>query len=339
MKKKRIILPAILLLLAALAWWLWRSDRGSTLAAPLANFAVADTSKVTRIFVADLDGKTVDIVRGGSPTGWRVNDMDDARLSNVTLALKTFLRVEVRSPVPKSAEANVLRVMSATGKRVEIYEGGRKPSKIWYVGHATQDHFGTFMLLEIPGKGRSSVPFITGMSGFTGHLSSRFHTDLDEWRSTRLTAYDDVYRIAELAVEQPLSPAASFRIVNRGGDDLSMLDGAGRETTFDTVAVKDLLFRYLQLNFEAFERKLSPLGRDSLLASTPNWIVELKERDGRTHTWKYWLMPYTGEEPEQGPTPLHDPIRMHALVKDSMLVTVQRLSFDLTLPPADFLRP
>ncbi len=60
--------------------------------------------------------------------------------------------------------------MGASAKKVEIYEGGDVPSKIWIVGHGTKDHFGTYMLLEKPGEGRSNSALHLRHGRLHGHL-------------------------------------------------------------------------------------------------------------------------------------------------------------------------
>ncbi|MBP9176237.1 MAG: hypothetical protein KBF67_01950, partial [Flavobacteriales bacterium] len=150
---RRILLFVVLLVLGGIAWWLSSNSGPTTLDRPLSDFAVPDTSRVSRIFIADRKGATIDLKR--TANGWTLNDTYKAKPADVNMLLRTFKRVEVKSPVPKSAEATALRVMGASAKKVEIYEGGDVPSKIWIVGHGTQDHFGTYMLLEKPGEGRS----------------------------------------------------------------------------------------------------------------------------------------------------------------------------------------
>ena len=92
--KGKYLLLTILVILAGTAFWLARTDKGTSLSGPLTGFTVADTSKVTRIFIAEPSGATVDLKR--TERGWTVNDMDLARPGNVDLVLKTFLRAEVR---------------------------------------------------------------------------------------------------------------------------------------------------------------------------------------------------------------------------------------------------
>ena len=60
---RRIVLLLILVALAALAWWLSLSSGATSLAKPLSDFMIPDTSKVDRIFIAQQDGRTVDLRR------------------------------------------------------------------------------------------------------------------------------------------------------------------------------------------------------------------------------------------------------------------------------------
>lgn len=336
---RRVLLLLVLIVLGALAWWLSSTRSGSTLAKPLSDFMIPDTSKVDRIFIAEQDGKTVDLRR--RPDGsWSVNGAFTAKQPYVDLLLKTLLRVEVRSPVPKSAEATVLRVMGASSKKVEIYTGGRKPEKIWIVGHGTKDHFGTYMLLEKPGVGRSSVPFVMNMSGFTGILSTRFHANLDDWRSSVIFGFPDLHDIAAVEVERPEAPNARYRVEQMPDGDVRLLDHQDRELPFDTVLVRGALLVFQQLNYEYIDRNLSPTQRDSLLATTPNHVLRLTRRDGTSETARFWYKPYEGDlTAVDAPQQLHDKVRMHALVQDTLLVVVQRQMWDRVLQPVTALRP
>jgi hypothetical protein len=335
---RRPLLLVLILVLGAVAWWLSDRSEPTTLDRPLSDFAIADTSSVTRIFITDQHGATVDLKRTGN--GWTLNEVFMAKPSDVSLLLKTFKRVTVKSPVPKASEAMTLRVMGSSAKKVEIYEGGDAPSKIWIVGHGTKDHFGTYMLLEKPGLGRSSAPFIMGMTGFTGILGTRFHTKLDDWRSTELLDMDDIRQVAMVEMEMPFAPASSYRIEQFPDGRVSLTTIDDRPFPFDTVLVKGAILPLKKINFEAIERSLSASGRDSLVNSTPNHIVRIAQQDGHVDALKFWYMPYTGEEPPFGsPRPLYDDLRMHALVQDTLLVVMQRPAWARILQPISGFRP
>ena len=328
----RSLVLALFLLLAGVAFWLYRSNTGSTLSGPLTDFAVADTSAVDRIFIAEMNGHQVDLKRTG-PGTWTVNGMP-ANPKNVQLLLKTFLRVEVRTPVPKAAEAMVLKVMSSTAKKVEIYAGDAVPSKIWYVGHATQDHYGTFMLLEIPGTGKSSVPFVMAMSGFSGFLTTRFHTGVDDWRSTEVLEYPDVSAIRRVTMTNTARPAEGWTVTYDGVYALSLLTNDKVAVAMDSAAVKDLMLTLRDQHFEYFERKITKAERDSVLASTPSHVLEIANADGAVQRVPFWKKsPYKEERDMEGKLLIEDTDRQWALLDDTCMVIVQRMHFDrITLP-------
>lgn len=328
----RRLLLALFLLLAGVAFWLYRTNTGSTISGPLTDFAVADTSSVDRIFIAEMNGHTADLKRTG-PGTWTVNGMP-ANPKNVQLLLKTFLRVEVRTPVPKASEANVLKVMSSGAKKVEIYMGDDVPAKIWYVGHATQDHYGTYMLLEIPGKGKSSVPFVMAMSGFSGFLTTRFHTGIDDWRSTEVLDYPDLTAIRRVTVSNNTRPTDGWTVTYDGGNALGLLTNDKVAVAMDSSAVKDLMLTLRDQHFEYFERKISKAERDSVMASTPSHVLEIAKADGAVQRIPFWKKkPYKEERNMDGQLLVEDTDRQWALLDDTCLVVVQRLHFDrITLP-------
>lgn len=84
-----------------------------------------------RIFIAHKQGQIADLRRTVLPSGveaWTVNGLPANQFPVRTL-LKTFLKVEVRTPVAKSMEAMTLKLMASNAIKVEIYTGGEKPEK------------------------------------------------------------------------------------------------------------------------------------------------------------------------------------------------------------------
>lgn len=335
---RKLILLIVLLALGGIAWWLARRGNDSTLDQPLTDFAVKDTSRITRIFIANRQGRSVDLRRANN--GWWVNGKYRARQPEITTALKTFLRIEVRSPVPKSSEAMVLRTMAGASIRVEIYEGGDEPSKSWIIGHATKDHFGTYMVLEKPDEGRSSAPFIMGMGGFIGVLNTRFPVAEDNWRSSRVYNYRDLHDLAAVEVLHLGRPSESYRILNPETGLPRLTDPRGKAMPMDTVLVQAALLPYRLFDYEYIVRDMKRSSRDSLLAAQPNFVITTTPRNGDPHRMKLWYQPYLGEEGGFDiPRPIHDPMRMFALVEDSLLVVVQRQYTDLMTQPASMLKP
>jgi hypothetical protein len=333
---KKLLLPLLLLVLGLTAWWLWKNNTGTTLAGPLSDFAVTDTAAVDRIFIADKQGRTADLRRAtltGGEAGWTVNGLP-AKSFQVQLLLKTFRLVEIRGPVPKSAEENVLRVMAGTARKVEIYQGGDAPAKIWWVGQGTMDHYGTYMVLEVPGTGRSNVPFAIGMAGFNGVLNTRFSTDLDAWRSSAVTRYLDLNTVTRLQVEHPADPDQGFVLLNQQGR-LELQDLAGLALPMDTSLARDAMRALRTGNFEGFERSLTQAKADSIRASLPMHVLTVTSDRGvqRLPFWK--KAPFPGQRDMELRLLTEDRDRMYTVVDDTSLVIVQRFWWDRILRTKD----
>ena len=179
MLKKNKKLLILTLLLAVAAAWLILNNESGTVKEILRDFAVKDTTSVTKIFIADRAGKSVELERelnaSGAPTGlWLVNKKYYARRDAVKTLLETLYLVEMKSYVAKTAYNTIVKQLATTGIKCEVYRSGKeKPFKVFYVGGSTQDTKGTFMMLE-----NSLVPFVTEIPGFDGYLTPRFFTKI-----------------------------------------------------------------------------------------------------------------------------------------------------------------
>jgi hypothetical protein len=280
--KRNKMAVVLLLVLGALAIWLYLSGRntGRTAENLFAQFAIADTSLVTKIVITDSRGETATLERDPNDVLWDLNRTYKARKDAVDLLLKTFKRVQVKAPVSEVAKENVLRMMAASGKMVEIYTGGAKPQKIWYIGTPTPDHFGTHMLLEIPGKGKSEEPYVMHMSGFSGILNTRFFTDEQDWRYTGLFRYPGL-EFKRIRLENKILPAAGFTVDYGGGNDIRLSDFTGRSISdFDTMAVKDFLLVFKRVHLESHVSGLSRFSEDSVLTKTPDFVLTITPNSG-----------------------------------------------------------
>lgn len=329
---KKLRLPLLLLVLGTVAWWLWQNNDGSTLAGPLTDFAVPDTAAVDRIFIADKRGGTVDLRRAvlpGGEAGWTVSGLP-AKSFQVQLLLKTFRLVEIRGPVPKSAEGNILRIMAGTARKVEIYQSHDAPVKIWWVGQGTADHYGTYMVLEVPGTGRSNRPFAMGMAGFNGVLNTRFSTDLDSWRSSAVTRYLDLNSVKRMQVEHTADPGQGFVLLNDMGT-LRLNDLSGQTLPMDTSLAREAMRALRTGNFEGFERSLPKAARDSIRASGPMYVLTVNSDRGvqRLPFWK--KAPFPGQRDMELRLLTEDRDRMYTVVDDTTLVIVQRFWWDRIL--------
>lgn len=286
--KKNILLFIVLVVLATAAWLVYKKNNVSSIAdQPLTDFAIADTASVTRIVITDLHGQHAVLQRIPGERLWKLNDKFYARADAIDLLLKTFNRISVRGSVSDRARDNVMKLLVTAGKKVEIYTTDDEPAKIYYVGNATEDHTGTYMLLEIPGIGRGEDPYITHMEGFTGFLTTRFFTSENEWRYTGIFEYPQL-EFNRVRFVNHFNTNYSYEVNYNGGNDITMNSGyiASDQSfsvpisQFDTLAVKNLLLLYKKVHVESYNTLLRPEAMDSLRNTSPAFTIYVRENSG-----------------------------------------------------------
>lgn len=262
------------------AMWWFDSDGGNILADDQTDFSISDTSLVDKIFIAD-NYSQVTLERVPGERLWSVNGGEmKANKASIDLLLKTFSRIEVKGAVPEKQRETVIRNLAGSAKKVEIYTGGDKPEKTWYVGTSTSNHTGTFMLLETEEGGRASEPFITHLGGGKGYLTTRFFTDLDEWRYTGIFEYPNrtLQAIEFTDYEHPYN---SYKLVADTLGGLKLFSTTGAEVAYrDTISVQNQFLRYKKVYFESWNSRLTEAGQDSLRNTPAKFSIKCTDVDG-----------------------------------------------------------
>jgi hypothetical protein len=327
MLKKNIKLILVTLVLAAVTVWLVTQNRSGTVREELRNFAVKDTASVTKIFLADRAGKTIELEREG--TRWRLNKKYYARRDAIKTLLETLKNISVRSMIAKSMYNTVIKQLSTGAIKCEVYMNGKKePDKIIYVGGETKDSKGTYMMLE-----NSSVPFVTEIPGFEGYLTPRFFLNEAEWRDKSVfdIGYNDIRSVE--AVYNPDS-ARSFRIDFNSENNFAVSSPVTGQKLQkpDTAAVVNYLSQFTYLNFEFFDFMMKEAQRDSMLKNPPVCtftITDKKGKDTRVKFYNIQVNPFTIAGTDTSGVPAkYDVDRLYAFINnDKELVGVQIFVF------------
>lgn len=343
--KKNLVLLLVLLVVGAVAWFFYNNSHAKSLAnEPLADFAIEDTASVNKIIITDQDGHSAKVERIPGKKLWRLNDQYLAREDAIDLLLNTFKRIRIRGNVSDNARENMMKLMVTNSKKVEIFTGGDEPAKIYYVGIPTPDHTGTHMLLEIPGVGRSIEPYITHMDGFSGFLTTRFFTDVNEWRFTGVFNYSEL-QFKKVNIENYLDPASSIAVEYLGGNDIKLYEGYdnGSQTfgplipNFDTLAVKNLLLQFKKMHVESYNTGLTQTQQDSIRQLSPSFRVTVIDNNNEVSTIDLFrrksLQNYVDE---QGNPILWDDGHFWAIVNHGDLALAQTYTFNPVLQPRRF---
>lgn len=319
MKKYRssIIILAVLIIVSAIIFF---TKSNSTIKKELRDFAIEDTSTVDKIFMVDKANQQVLLERKNG--SWIVNDKYIARKDAIDILLKTMNRVEVKNPVSKSSFENVVSSLAAQSTKVEIYQNG-EITKVYYVGGATRDNQGTYMMIE-----DSSTPFIVTIPGFNGYLSTRYFIDENVWRNTSVFNYS-FENILSVTLEQPMEPENSFKISNLSNNqfELEKLQGNVKEE-FDTIKAKEYLSSYRKINFEALITEMTKEKMDSIKSATPKYIFTVEDLNGIKKQFKAYLRKGDGLISEEGKAFEYDPDKMYGVFESGEIVIIQYYAFD-----------
>ena len=182
----------ILVLLVILVLVVVATQNKSTIKKELRDFAVEDTALVDKIFLVDKENQSILLER--TTDHWVLNSEYVARQDLVNILLKTMYRIQVKEPVAKAAQENIIKSLAVKSTKVEIYQKGKRV-KVYYVGGPTQDSYGTYMIIE-----NSSSPFVVEIPGFRGYLSTRFSTLEYEWKAQTVFAIS-LEHLQEVTVE------------------------------------------------------------------------------------------------------------------------------------------
>ena len=347
MKKNRGIL-IIVIVLAIFALVLVLQNRKGTLRRTMSEFAIVDTASVTKIFMADMRNNQVLLTKIASGK-WLLNDSLKARKEGLDLLLKTMSNLAVKAPVPKKSYNSVIKRLATNSIKVEIYQEKyrvdifnwirlfphEKLTKVYYVGNATPDNMGTFMLME-----GSDVPFVVYEPGFRGFVAARYTTAMNDWRDHQIFKKLPLV-IRSIKIEFPHQPEESYLIEKHGTESLDIisLETNKRLSSFDTLRVVGLVNGYRDIRFEAVLDAIDPAKADSIIRTIPLQIITLTDTAGNVNQVKtYRRRNDKGDYDMEGNLVAYDLNRLYALINNGKeLVLIQYFVFDPISRPLSFL--
>jgi hypothetical protein len=283
--KKIIILAFGIILIGILGFYaveLASTEKASD-PTSLIDFAIKDTSSVDKIKIYDSFLNQEFEIQRGKDGVWTDSDGNCIQQEPVQIMLETFYKVTLKGYVPEGAMDNMKRLLMAKHKKIDIYQNG-KWSKTWYVGHPTQDHNGTHMLLETP-KQKSDNPVIMSMIGFYGILEPRFFADARSYRCTHLFSFDRA-EISKVEVKNNINPNESFEINTTASEYIVTSNGQPLENV-----IKDNLVFYMNgfknIHFNQPNYTMSIAEMDSMKLLPPDYQLKL-EGSGRRFEMNFY---------------------------------------------------
>ena len=275
MKSKNLLYLLILLAVLVAAFFLLKKDPKTTLSEGRRDFAVEDTSVITKIFIANKDQKQVLLERKADGKNWTVNGQYEANMYKVNLLLSTMAQLEVKTPVPDVDHNIVVKNLASSGRKVEIYEG-EKLVKTYYVGTPTADELGTFMLME-----DSDIPYIIHIPGFNGYLTVRYFIEEKDWRTRSVFSYG-YNDLASVKIDYPTHPEHSFTI-NVNGEESTIVPEISSIQKLENPDQSMLSYYaslFDKLNHEGYDIGEDTAKVDSIYNTQPFCIIRLQDKAG-----------------------------------------------------------
>jgi len=258
-------------------------------------FAVEETDRIHKIFLADRHGHSTTLERKDGQ--WMVNGTHRAHAPAVNSLLDAIRRIELKFIPPRAAVENMVESLATEGIKVEIYDRQGDLLKSYYVGGATADERGTYMIME-----DSDNPYVVHIPSWEGNVRFRYSLIGDEWRDRTLFGEhpDD---IRSVSVEYPKQRNQSFRLEREGrtfavrpfyeltpARDMPMRPGAAQAylVEYDRVIASDFRNAFLQ--------------KDSLFRQVPFSIIRLEKMDGTKKEARIWPIydEYESQDPKTG---------------------------------------
>ncbi len=295
---KTLLLISIEVVLGVIAYLTTR-DASVMADGPLRNFAIADTSLVSKFIISDTEGNKITISRENPEQTWMIDGTEfKAKPENATLILDALKKTVIKQDLDESKIKTTLNYLAVRHKKVAIFLNSEKePSKTWYIGNGTPDHQGTFMLLQ-NGEQKSSIPFITYKPGMRGTLGPRFFTSFNDWRYSGIYNYKPG-AIRNIEFVNNDDPNESFSIEVDKESQVKFLDERKIEIPiFDTAQVSHYVTHFKKLHFSHTVTDFTPEQIDSVLSVKPNITIEVTdhtETKKKVNVWKIFDQVETNE--------------------------------------------
>lgn len=334
-----IIITAILVVIAGVL--IWNNRYLSTIQGESSDFQVWDTASVTKIYLADRRERESLLER--HTDGWTLNGTYKAHSKQVNYLLTTLYKIRIKMPVSVASHDNIVKQLASQSTKVEVYQMvprinlfdkiklfyHEKRTKVFYVGDATMDSSGTFMLKE--GADKAYIVYIPSFRGF---ITTRFTANPDDWRD-HAVFNENMADIQSVEIDFNEDPQGSFRIDNIGKHQYKLTRLAdGTELPYDTLKVINFISSFNDLRFEALFTNTLPQERiDSITGSPFVHYVVVTDKDGNKQDMKtFRKLVLNGVTDMGGEYGDIDRDRMYALIEGGKdFVLIQNYVFDKVL--------
>ena len=277
---KKTLIALVLLTIAALTYYFLNKKPLGINYKDIADFSIDDTAHIDKIFIADRQGKTIELDKIGAKN-WIINKNKLADFSKVELLLYTVKNMKVLRPVPASEHNTAVGDLATLGIKAQFYINGEL-FKTFYVGSGTQEQNGTYMLIE-----GSSKPYAVHIPGFFGFLTPRFISDSLVWRDR--TVFNFLPNQIKSIEVKYTNDTKGFFIDNTNlqNPQILYLNQQPKPIT-DKQFLKFYIASFKNLNFDGYDENQSQNLIDSVLKTNIIASLKIVDLNGKEHHLKLY---------------------------------------------------
>jgi hypothetical protein len=316
--KNRIsIILLLALLIASLCFYL--SKRNQTFDKKESQFAIQDTSDISRIDI--FHKNSLIILHKGNGT-WQFDDSLNANPALMKICLRILTQVEIKSVVAKDLQSIMYDKIKKSGSEVKVFKGNQLIRD--YSVFPDSVNRAIYMMMS-----DSRHPFIVDLPSFEGNFAGLFQTDVKLWRDKAIMRFLPK-QLAYIKVEQVAKPSQSFEL---------KMDGSGKATVkslqthqsvnFNVEAVEAYLYCFRNVRVEEF---LSP---EVIRGETLLFIVQIADIRGKLLNIKIYQK---NDSLKTNQTGVHqvDMNLCHVLINDREVASIKYVETDPITRDLDF---
>lgn len=239
------------------------------------DFAV-DQNLVHKVFLADRRGNTTTLER--TSDGWIYNEKYPARPDAINNLLNAIHSIQMSYMPAKGASSHMVKSLATNGIKVEVYGKEDELLKAYYVGGATSDERGTYIIME-----GSEQPYVGELKHWVGNLRFRYNLKGDDWRDRTLFNVA-AENIASVSIDYPKQQNKSFR--------MNLKDGEVELKPFYPLTPEiqtPIRNERVDVFTHSFEKIISAgynnynKEREAILKTVPFAIINLEQKNGETN--------------------------------------------------------
>ncbi|MCD4792576.1 MAG: DUF4340 domain-containing protein [Bacteroidales bacterium] len=315
MKNIKRVIPFILILFIPVIWFVFFYNSEED---PSEMFIIKNTSVVYQVNIKK--GKQiVNIKKKNNGNKWVINNKYEANDKSVKRLIQALKEVKIYRPVKKEKLDSVINILKDKGTSVQIFNKNKDIIKEWIIAPYEESSKGTYIMNK---TGRE--PFLVNIPGLENNLNYRYNTNSIYWMKTELFSYQPS-EITEIELQYNNESSKSFRLeIENDKVKLFSLNPETQIQNIDYNKVGSYLSYFMNVKFTSFYN-FSIKEKDSLLITTPEYTIILKDKYNNTKNIKLFLI-----KNKENPNKLNLN-KMKAVVNDEDLVIVKFYDIDLIL--------